>query len=105
VWKEHKGLLRWTTLGTSGIVSKEQKPEVAIRKYVGQNTLQLCGVPKNEESAPLICLVAFPSVVTAVGLKCFFRLLKMWPGQSTVDTAKGEHTVVKYKLFGIGRRR
>jgi hypothetical protein len=105
VWREHGELLRWESLGAAGITHKDQDPEVFIRKLIGQNVLQLCGVPKDDESIPLICLVAFPSVIAAIGLKKFIKLLKMWPGQSVVNTAKGEHTVVKYKLFGIGKHK
>ena len=102
VWKEAKGYVRWETLGAAGIVGVNEKPERLIRSLVGQNVLQLCGVPKDEESVPLVCLVPFLSVIGAFGLKKFIELIRKWKGKSVIKINKGEFTVVKYKVFGLG---
>lgn len=75
-------IVYWETTHTNGMLSPNQPIELLVRKQVGQNMLTLAGIPTDKKDIPIVYLAPFPSLIKAIGLKRYLKLIKEWPGKS-----------------------
>jgi len=87
--------MAWETSTTRGMIDDNKQAHLLLRKLVGQNILQLYGVPANGREAPVVYLLPLPSLIKTIGITKLIKLVKSWPGNSIAM----ETEVVKYKVI------
>lgn len=86
---------------TSGIIPLDSKvePGVIIRRMCGDSALASHGVPLEDKDIPRVVLIADPvSLISVIGIKEYYKMIKDWSGDSTIMMNDKEMTVVKYSL-------
>jgi hypothetical protein len=92
-----KNQLYFKTSNIHGTEPISDKAGEIIRSKCGQNMLLKYGIVNETNYLPSLYLLVDISVIKYLGILKTIKLIKDWPGQSTIEGGK---RVVLYKLWG-----